>query len=314
MSKLPKPVSAEGSWVKCDVKLPGKTVIITGANTGIGFWTAVDLVKRDAKVIIACRNAEKAQEAKDKIIEEAKCPDEKVVVKSLDLSSFASIRQFAEDINNTEERLDILINNAGVMLCPEGKTEDGFETQFGVNHLGHFLLTNLLLDLIKKSAPSRIVVLSSIAHKYGKMNFDDLNSTKKYDSWAAYGQSKLANILFSRYLAKQLAGTRVTVNSVHPGSVKTELQRHIHAPTGSYLFKFVVNLTQLPGFSWLMKWKTAEHGAQTSIYCAVAPELADVSGRYFSDCKVDNETTAAQNDADAEKLWNVSIELTKLNA
>nr|CAB3265507.1 retinol dehydrogenase 14-like [Phallusia mammillata] len=308
MSDVPKQISANGSWVQCDEKLKDKTAIITGANTGIGFWTAVDLARRGAKVILACRNVEKAQEARAQVVKEAKCLEEKVGLKILDLASFASIRKFAEDIIATEDKLNILVNNAGVMLCPEGKTEDGFETQFGVNHLGHFLLTNLLLDLIKISAPSRIVVLSSLGHKFGSMNFDDLNSSKNYDAWAAYGQSKLANILFCRHLAKQLEGTGVTVNSVHPGSVKTDLQRHLDSP-GNFFMKTFVKLHRL-----IMSWKTAEHGAQTSIYCAIAPELADVTARYFSDCHVENESNAAKNDADAEKLWNISIEMAKLNA
>lgn len=145
----------------------------------------------------------------------------------LDLASMESIRQFSKKFHELENQLHILINNAGIMACPRAITKDGFEAQIGTNHMGHFLLTNLLLDLLKQSAPSRVVVVSSLFHWYGRINKEDLNSEKSYYRWLAYGQSKLANILFARELATRLQGTGVTVNSLHPGAVRTELARDI---------------------------------------------------------------------------------------
>ena len=210
-------------------RLDGKTVVITGGNTGIGKETAVDLAKRGARVIIGCRNLEKGKEALKEIQERSGSKD--VFLEKIDLASLDSVRKFADSVLISESRLDILINNAGVMACDYQKTEDGFEMQFGTNHLGHFLLTMLLLDLIKKSAPSRIVNVSSTAHTLGsgKIHFDDINFEKDYSPYEAYFHSKLANVLFTRELSKRLEGSHVTVNSLHPGAVKTDLERHFSA-------------------------------------------------------------------------------------
>ncbi|KAG1678818.1 Retinol dehydrogenase 11 [Nymphon striatum] len=189
-----------------DVRLDGKVVIITGANTGIGKETAKDLAIRGAKVILACRDLEKAKKSVDDLTKDSNLNAENFAIHKLDLASLNSVRQFATEILKEYENIHILINNAGIMMCPEWKTEDGFEMQFGVNHLGHVLLTNLLLERIKKSAPSRIVIVSSLAHKYGKINFDDLNMEKGYSAGKAYSQSKLANILFAKELASRLEG------------------------------------------------------------------------------------------------------------
>jgi len=172
--------------------LDGRTVIITGANTGIGKETAIDLAKRNARVILACRDGEKGTRAEKEIKQASK--SDKVRFKQLDLASLASVKKFAAAILEEESRVDILINNAGIMRCPYWKTEDGFEMQFGVNHLGHFLLTNLLLDRIKESPAGRIVVVSSLAHTRAKrINFDDINSENCYNPGVAYAQIKLAN-------------------------------------------------------------------------------------------------------------------------
>ncbi|PNJ01880.1 RDH13 isoform 9 [Pongo abelii] len=185
--------------------IPGKTVIVTGANTGIGKQTALELARRGGNIILACRDMEKCEAAAKDIRGETL--NHHVNARHLDLASLQSIREFAAKIIEEEERVDILINNAGVMRCPHWITEDGFEMQFGVNHLGHFLLTNLLLDKLKASAPSRIINLSSLAHVAGHIDFDDLNwQTRKYNTKAAYCQSKLAIVLFTKELSRRLQG------------------------------------------------------------------------------------------------------------
>jgi NAD(P)-dependent dehydrogenase (short-subunit alcohol dehydrogenase family) len=264
-----------GGVCTSQARLEGKTVIITGSNTGIGKETALNLAKRGARVIMACRNLQKAETALQEIVQ--KSGNENVVAKHLDLASLKSVREFSEDVNSNELRLDALINNAGVMcLSTLTRTEDGFEMQMGVNHLGHFLLTNLLLDLLKKSAPSRIVVVSSMGHwMFTKtaFNFENMNGEIAYDKFDAYGQSKLANILFARELARRLKGTGVTANSLHPGIVASELSRHLPMV--------------MQGNNAIASWflKTSEQGAQTSIHLAVSEELEGVTGLYFADCK-----------------------------
>lgn len=187
------------------------------------------------------------------------------------------------------------------MAAPRSSTTDGLEMQIGTNHFGHFLLTNLLLDQLKASAPSRIVTVSSLAHKFGRINRDDINSEKSYNKWEAYGQSKLANILFTRELAKRLAGTGVVANSLHPGAVKTELQRHIN----------IMSYLALPFSPFL--FKTPKSGAQTTLAVALDPEYENVTGKYFADCAVVKETKDAQCDDTAEWLWKKSEEITALH-
>ena len=282
-------------------KLEGKTVIVTGANTGIGRETALDLAGRGARVILACRNISKADVAAKDI--QNKTGNSKVIVKELDLASLRSVRKFASEINESEERLDILVNNAGIMRCPYGTTEDGFEMQLGVNHLGHFLLTNLLLDKLQKSQPSRIINVSSLAHTRGKICFDDLQSKREYSPGPAYAQSKLANVLFTRELSKKLDSTDITVTAVHPGVVKTELGRHLSL-SKSYLARF-----SLAPIVWLV-FKTPRQGAQTTIHCAVADDIE--SGVYYSDCKSKDPAEQAKDDGVAKKLWEISAALVGL--
>ena len=214
-----------GEVCRSKAMLDGKTVIITGGNTGIGKETAIDLAKRNARIILACRSQEKGKKAEVDIRRESGSSN--VHFHQLDLASFKSIRYFAKKVLSEESRIDILINNAGVMYCSFGRTEDGFETQFGVNHLGHFLLTNLLLDKIKQAPEGRIITVSSMGHTFpSKLNLDTINSEAHYSPYDAYHQSKLANVLFTKALAKRLTGTNVTANSLHPGAVDTELLRH----------------------------------------------------------------------------------------
>ncbi|XP_077359992.1 retinol dehydrogenase 13-like isoform X2 [Festucalex cinctus] len=285
-------------------KLNGKTVIITGANTGIGKETAQELARRGGRIIMGCRDMEKCEAAAREIRGNTLNPH--VYACHLDLASMKSIRDFAERIKEKEQRVDVLINNAGVMRCPAWKTEDGFDMQFGVNHLGHFLLTNLLLDRLKESAPSRVINLASLAHLIGKMDFEDLNwEKKKFDTKQAYCQSKLANVLFTRELAKRLQGTGVTVNAVHPGIVSTQLGRH----TG--LHQSQVSTTVLsPLFSLLVK--NPELGAQPSVYLAVAEELEGVTGRYYDVLTEKEPAPQAMDEDAARRLWEISSRLVGL--
>lgn len=279
-------------------RLDGKTVVITGANTGIGKETAIDLATRGARVIMACRDMEKGQAALKEVVESS--ANENVACMKLDLSDTKSIREFADNINKGEEKLNILLNNAGVMVCPYGKTADGFEMQIGVNHMGHFLLTYLLLDLIKKSAPARIINVSSMAHQFGSINLEDINSEKSYDKRGAYGQSKLANVLFTRSLAKRLEGTGVTTYSLHPGVVQTDLWRHLSGPQ-QVVMKAVSPFT-----------KNSTQGAQTSIYCAVEPSLENESGGYYSDCAPAKCSAKGKDDDLAQRLWELSCQMLSI--
>ena len=205
-------------------RIDGKTVIVTGGNTGIGKVTAMELARRGAHVILACRDISKGQAALVEIKDAVPYAD--VVCMELNLASFNSVRRFAHRILQTEPKIHILVNNAGVMFVPYQLTEDGYELTFAVNHLGHFLLTCLLLDRIKESAPSRIITVSSAAHIIGYLDFGDMMWSKRYNAQLAYGRSKLANVMFTRELAARLAGTNVTVCSLHPGTINTELTRY----------------------------------------------------------------------------------------
>ncbi|KAM9355979.1 retinol dehydrogenase 12 [Pholidichthys leucotaenia] len=285
---------AAGGVCNSPARLDGKTVLITGANTGIGKETALDLAMRGARVIMACRDVEKGEEAAASI--RASSSKAQVEVRQLDLADTCSIRAFAQKFLREVNQLHILINNAGVMMCPYTKTFDGFEMHIGVNHLGHFLLTSLLVGLLKRSAPSRIVVVSSVAHIFGWIRFHDLHSQGSYNSGLAYCQSKLANVLFTRELARRLKGTNVTVNSLHPGTVNSDLTRH------STLMAILFNV-----FSIFLK--TPREGAQTSIYCAVAEELHSISGKHFSDCAPAFVTPQGRSEETARRLWDISCEL-----
>ncbi|CAH1263546.1 RDH12 [Branchiostoma lanceolatum] len=288
-------------------RLDGKTAIVTGSNTGLGKETARDLARRGARVILACRDVTKAEAAAEDIRKTT--GNGNVVVLKLDLSSLASVREFAAGINEREDRLDILINNAGIMMCPQWKTKDGFEMQFGTNHLGHFLLTNLLLDLLKKSGPgSRVVTVSSTGHRWGEIHFDDINLEKGYEPMKAYGQSKLANILFIRELAKRLEGTGVTCYAVHPGGVRSDLSRYMPEAHGRWL-ALVQPIVQLAMY---VIGKSPEQGAQTSLHCALQEGLESKSGLYFSDCAPIDPSPAGQDDEVAKRLWEVSEEMVGL--
>ncbi|KAM7421723.1 hypothetical protein PAMA_015730 [Pampus argenteus] len=292
-----------GGVCRSSERLDGKTVLITGANTGIGKETSRDLARRGARVVMACRDLTRAEQAAEEIRHST--GNGNVVIRHLDLASLFSVRQFAKDFLDSEDRLDIMINNAGVMMCPKWLTEDGFETQLAVNHLGHFLLTNLLLPKLKSSAPSRVVTVSSIAHRGGRIDFDDLFfSRRPYSSLQSYRQSKLANVLFSRELAGRVGGSGVSSFCLHPGVIRTELGRHVQG-----WFPLLGALLSLPSF---LLMKTPWQGSQTTIYCAVTPGLETRSGRYFSDCAERETAPEGRDDVVAKRLWEESARLVGL--
>lgn len=263
--------------------MKNKICIVTGGNTGIGKATVAGLAKQGATVVIACRDVLKGEAALGEL---AATGATDLHVMPLDLASLDSVRAFAAAFLERFTRLDVLIANAGVMTRRRQLTADGLEMDFGVNHVGHFLLTELLLPRLKASAPSRIVVVSSNIHASGRLDLDDLAMEK---SWSgAYPRSKLANMLFVRALAKRLEGTGVVVNGLHPGVISTELARDYAAP-----------------IRLMAKWffKSPEQGARTSLYLATALEAAEISGRYFADEREKKPGAAALDDALAERLW-----------
>jgi NAD(P)-dependent dehydrogenase (short-subunit alcohol dehydrogenase family) len=279
----------------------GRVAIVTGANTGIGFETAAALAAKNASVVMACRNRHKAEDAMERI--RVRTPNAKLEFIELDLSSLASVERFAEAYRAGHERLDLLINNAGVMVPPLGQTEDGFELQFGCNHLGHFALTGRLLDLLEATPDARIVTVSSMAHRQGKMDFDNLNAEKGYSAMPAYGQSKLANLLFTFELQRRLeaAGSKVEATAAHPGWTGTDLQRH------SGLFRFLNTFfAQSPPMGALPTLRAAtdclakggDYYGPKGIY-----EMRGYPIRVGT-------TEAARNELDARRLWEVSEKLT----
>ncbi|KAF6212140.1 hypothetical protein GE061_012661 [Apolygus lucorum] len=285
-------------------RLDGKTAIVTGCNVGIGRETVKDLYKSGARVIMACRDIEKAQTAAKTIEEEV--GDQKdvgqLVIKPLNLCSLKSVRECAADINKNEPTITFLINNAGVMMTPKGETEDGFETQFGVNHLGHFLFTCLLLPKMIQSAPSRIINVSSSAHQWGKINFEDLNwKTTDYRARGAYAQSKLANILFTVELARRLQDKGVTAYSLHPGVVKTELGRHMDET-------YFRGARLMAGVVFGPFFKNPTEGAMTTLYCTYK-DIEDDNGAYFSDCAFKKKFDSEENLKQAKTLWEESCKL-----
>ncbi|XP_058066298.1 retinol dehydrogenase 12-like [Anopheles bellator] len=289
-----------GQFKNKDIRLDAKVVIITGANAGIGKEAAIECAKRGARVYMGCRDAARMEKARQEILD--KSGSQNVFGLDLDLASFDSIRGFVKTFLSMERRLHVLINNAGVMACPKTYTKEGFEMHFGTNHLGHFLLTNLLLDVLRRTAPSRIVTVSSLGHKWGRLNRDDVNAEKEYREWDAYAQSKLCNILFSRHLAKRLRGTGVNTYALHPGAINTELMRHLNP---------CLRTMAKPVF-WVF-FKTPKSGAQTTLYCAMEPTLASQTGLYYSDCRLKEPEPHAKDDSMAEWLWNLSERLTGLS-
>ncbi len=274
-----------------------KTVIVTGANSGIGFETYVGLAGKGAEIIMMCRNEQKGLEAMGTIKKRSGNENIKLII--VDFSSLESVRTAANEILAKYRELHVLVNNAGGVVGKRTLTKDGFETTFGVNHLAPFLLTNMLLPLLKSSAPSRVVTVSSMAHLSGHINFDDLQSEKRYSMMGAYGMSKLANVLFTSELAKRLQGTQVTSNCLHPGVVATNF-----GSGGGALISFFYR-----AFAFAMV--SPEKGARTSIYLASSPEVEGVTGKYFVNCKEAKPSKESMNQEIAKRLWDISIQLVK---
>jgi NAD(P)-dependent dehydrogenase (short-subunit alcohol dehydrogenase family) len=284
--------------------MTGKTVVITGANSGIGLETAVALAKAGAKTVITARDRSRGDAAVAAIRARSGHDDVELVV--FDLGNVASTRQGALTILERCDRIDVLVNNAGVVLSDRRETVDGLEETFAVNHLGPFVLTELLLDRIKGSAPARIVNVASTAHKGARkgLDFDDLQSTSRYGGMQVYSKTKLANIYFTTELARRLDGTGVTVNCLHPGTVATGYGRD-----GDSSGVLAFGLKVIKPFIL-----SAEQGARTSIYLASSPDVAGVTGKYFVKCKARNPSAAARDDGAAQKLWKVSEEIVAQKA
>lgn len=281
-------------------RLQGKTCMITGASSGLGRVTALELARMGASLVLVCRDRTRGENVVTEIRERTGNPAVNLML--ADLSVQQSIRTFAADFLARGGPLHILVNNAGVFNLKRELTAEGIETVFAVNHLSYFMLTLLLVDRIKQSAPARIVNVASHAHRWGSINFADLGGARSYRSSHIYGQSKLANILFTYELARRLQGTGVTVNCAHPGAVATGL-----GANNGVLAKLL-----MPVIGLFMRGP--EQGAATQIYLASSPELEAVSGNYFVDCKPAQSSPESYDTAIARRLWDVSAEMTGIGA
>ncbi|MCX2934797.1 SDR family NAD(P)-dependent oxidoreductase [Mycobacterium sp. CVI_P3] len=289
-------------WTAADIPdQTGRTAVITGANTGLGYETARALASQGAHVVLAVRNLDKGKAAADLIVR--RYPGAEVTVQELDLTSLESIRTAADELRTRHDRLDLLINNAGVMMTPKQRTKDGFELQFGTNHLGHFALTGLLLDRLLPVPGSRVVTVSSNGHRFGRIRFDDLQSERRYGRTAAYGQSKLANLLFTYELQRRLAGTGTIATAAHPGSSSTELARNTPP---------LVQAAFAP-----LTLQDAEMGALPTLRAATDPTVR--GGQYYGPGgflqmrgypKLVSSNGRSHDVAVQRRLWAVSEELT----
>ena len=292
------------TWSPADMPdQAGRTVLVTGANSGLGLHTSLELARKRARVLLACRSTAKGEQALQRV--RAEVPDAAVELVPLDLASLASVRSAAADVADRVPHLDVLVDNAGVMAVPRRLTADGFEQQLGTNHLGHFALTGLLLPQLLAAPAPRVVVVSSTAHRTGRMDFDDLMGERSYSRWGAYGQSKLANLLFARELQRR-AGSRLLVAAAHPGYAATNLQSGQDSPLLEAAMK-VGNL--------LVAQSDAQ-GAWPSLYAATMPDVR--AGDYFGPALLElrgaprrvGRSPAAQDDAAAALLWEASERLT----
>lgn len=274
-----------------------KIALVSGANSGIGAVTARELAKRGATVVMVCRNLEKGQAVCDDI--NAEIGVERAVLLQADFSSHGSIKAMSEAFKEKFDRLDILVNNAGGIMSYKKMTVDGFEWMFGVNHLGYFLTTHYLLDCLKVSGNSRVINVASLAHRFAYLEWDNLNAEKGFRSFPQYGLSKLCNILFSNELSRRFYANGITSNALHPGAVNSNFAK-VKSPLANYLIENLGNLFMI----------SPEKGAETSVYLATSDDVEGVSGQYFVKKKKVFPSTVAMSGANAEKLWQVSLELT----
>ena len=278
--------------------LRGKTALVTGANSGIGKATAQELARMGARVVMVSRSEERGREAQEGIQQYS--GNRSVDLLLADLSSQAEVRNLAQNFNEHYDRLDILVNNAGVIQRDRTLTEDGIETTFAVNHLAAFLLTNLLSDRLREGDGARVVTVSSEGHRWGGIDFDDLNGNRKYRAFRAYGQSKLANILFTSGLAERMSGTGVTANCFHPGGVRTNFG--FNGGPGAIIFTLMSPFLRSP-----------EEGADTGVYLAASREVEGMTGKYLADRRLKAPSDEAYDKDIQERLWRVSEELTGLS-
>lgn len=274
-----------------------KTCLVTGANSGIGFVIARELAMMGGRIVLVCRDGSKGKTALDRIRLETDSQSVELMIANL--ASLNSVRKLVTDFKLAHKNLHVLVNNAGLILGKRKVTLDGLEETFQVNYLSHFLLTYLMLDVLKASSPSRIVNISSSAHYNGRMNFEDLQQEKGYGAMKAYCQSKLAQVLFTRELSERLKESGVCVNSVHPGAVRTKW--------GDEAGALGIGIRLARPFM-----ASAEKGAQTPIYVATSPELEGVSGKYFSNKKIKEPSSESKSDEEAKKLWEISSSLSHI--
>lgn len=282
--------------------MAGKTLLVTGGTGGIGKATAQALAAAGARVAITGRDAGRAAQAAADVRASASASGS-VEVFIADLSSQQEVRRLAGEVLQGLDRIDVLVNNVGGFWNTRRLTVDGLEYTFALNHLAPFLLTNLLLERLKESAPARVVTVSSGAQAMGRMDFEDLQGERSYSGQRAYNQSKLANVLFTHGLAARLAGSGVTANALHPGVVATAFGAEDPGPLQGFLTPLVQR--------WM---KTPEQGAQTSVYLASAPELDNVTGQYFANCKPKKSSKRSYSRADADRLWQISAGLVGLES
>jgi NAD(P)-dependent dehydrogenase (short-subunit alcohol dehydrogenase family) len=275
--------------------MQGKTVVVTGATSGIGEVAADRLAQKGARIVFIARDRERGQETLKHL--RAIAGHDNHAVHYADLMKLSEQKRVAAEIAASEPQIDVLINNAGALFNSRQMTEDGLEKTFALNHMSYFTVTNVLLDKLKATPGARIVSTSSDAHKGAKLNFDDLQSTKSYSGFGVYGRSKLMNILFTRELARRLAGTGVTANCQHPGFVGTRF-----GDQSGGILSFAVKVAK--NFAL-----TPEQGAQTIIYLASSPDVESKSGGYYYKSKLATPTKEAQNDADAKRLWDASAKI-----
>jgi len=307
--------------VLAGMDLSSKRVLVTGGASCIGAETVRAMAAKGAQVIIAARNLDAAGEVKASVV--ATTGNENIDVMFLELGSLAKIRASAAEFLARYESLDILINNAGIMACPHGQTEDGFELQFGSNHIGHFYFTQKLMPALLKAGSARVIALSSMAHRMSPMVFDDIQyQSRPYEKWQAYGQSKTANILFAVGLNDRYAEQGVEAFAVHPGAIATPLGRHLAEKEIQALVEANKTSANNPEDKEQGGIKTVEQGAATSCYAATAPALAGKGGVYLEDCGIATQVSDdpnfrggvrdyALNSADADRLWEITEELIR---